>query len=117
MTEDKKIRKALKRLLEWTENHTGIYSIQVQPRRDNPEEVAKEREAAIKEARKALAIPMRNCDRFSANEQQSEFKKYCDSHSLEGGQCDIECPLHDIRGNWDCEFLWMNMKYKERSKK
>ncbi len=61
------MREALTQMLDWMEQHTGCYFIQVIPRRDNPDEVQKERDEVISRARAALAKPPRNCDRFDGD--------------------------------------------------
>ena len=57
----------------------------------------------------ADAVPPRNCDVGTPEEQRVRFVAWCDSHNLE---CD-DCPLRASRDTGDCGFEWIQMPYKE----
>lgn len=113
MNNEQKIRRALRRLLEWTEAHTGIYAIRVSPRKDNPDKVRKEKELALAYARKALALSpcKRNCDIGTPEEQAKRFNRFCMGQSCRfGGDNANKCPLDPDA----CEFEWGQMPYEEK---
>jgi hypothetical protein len=60
--------------------------------------------ADIKEAKEALAEPVRNCDVGTAEEQEGRFLDFCDSHD----SC-MKCPLIGTV----CEIRWSQMPYEE----
>ena len=66
-TDSAEPRKALARMLDWMEKHAGVFYVQVSPRKDNPDEVEKERDEAIACARAALNKPLRNCDLYGGD--------------------------------------------------
>lgn len=62
-----------------------------------------------------LAIPLRNCDVGTAEEQESRYERFCDSHKWvddEGvNACSSDCPLYNAL---DCALHWAQMPYKEQ---
>ena len=102
-----KLKAALQRLLKWTETHTGIYSIRVCPKKDDPDKVAKEKERAIALAHKALTLPLRNCDVGTADEQKERFDDFCSRDN--GGSC-LCCP---VVSSIDCVLGWAQLPYED----
>ena len=60
---------------------------------------------------RALAVPPRNCDEGTAEEQARRYKLFCENHSGWDGQkrfgC-LNCPFIDED---ECEFAWAQMPY------
>ena len=54
----------------------------------------------------ALALPRRNCDVGTAEEQNERFNNFCGSHM----RCD-SCPHWETNG--DCGIKWAQMPYEE----
>ena len=71
----------------------------------------------LKQARAALAEPLRNCEVGTAEEQEARFMKFCNSHyniNNIDGECAL-CPLNKkVKG--ECEFAWGQMPYEEVKK-
>lgn len=64
----------------------------------------------LKQARAALAEPLRNCDVGTAEEQAERFKAFCNSYPLMCGGC----PLKDVGSVYgDCVIHWAQMPYEE----
>ena len=65
--------------------------------------------------RAALALPRRNCDVGTADEQEKRFDIFCDAHKEVGDDganaCSSKCPLHDTVS---CALYWAQMPYEER---
>ena len=62
-------------------------------------------------AKEALALPRRNCDVGTAEEQYERHKKLCSRACL-------SCPVHkefDFRKalSWSCQLVWAQMPYEE----
>ena len=108
-----KLKTALQRLLKWTEAHTGIYSIRVCPKKDDPDKVAKEKVRAIALAHKALELPLRNCDVGTVDEQYERMKNFCDSHiqRISDSSFVCNCPCKDQ--TCKCELTWAQLPYEE----
>lgn len=73
---------------------------------------------AIKKCFAALSAPPRNCDVGTAEEQETRFKVFCESHwdlNNPSSEC-AGCPL-DERVGTDCEFAWAQMPYEADAKK
>ena len=108
------MREALARMLDWMEEHTGCYSVQVSPHRDDPDAVQKEKDEAISRARAALALPRRNCDVGAPEEQEKRFNRFCGARHLPrrevGIYCAYKCP---VEGETSCELQWAQMPYTE----
>ena len=70
-----------------------------------------------KEVAAALAMPMRQCDVGTAEEQEARFKKFCAAHwSINNVDSECEgCPI-TIEGA-ECEFAWAQMPYEEGGSK
>ena len=63
--------------------------------------------------RKALALPLRQCDVGTAKEQAERFKHFCAQNY---SACDVDmeccrCPIE--REKADCEFAWGQLPHKE----
>lgn len=56
---------------------------------------------------KALAIPRRNCDVGTADEQERRFCDFC----LSQGDACIKCPIY---GKRECRMAWGQMPYTEK---
>lgn len=69
---------------------------------------------AIKRAKHALALPRRNCDVGTYDEQPERFHAFCQSHasSIEG-MCDSGCPCSDCCDLCHCISKWMSLPYEE----
>ena len=65
----------------------------------------------------ALALPRRNCDEGTTDEQERRFEKFCDSHKWvddEGtNACLSDCPLYKTV---DCAIHWAQMPYEVERK-
>ena len=59
-------------------------------------------------ARKALALPLRNCDVGTAEEQAKRFKEFCRFRAC--SDCPAGKSSEDII---ECEFAWARMPYTE----
>ena len=61
-----------------------------------------------------LAMPPRNCDVGTAEEQAMRYKIFCENHSGWDGQkrfgC-LNCQFIDVD---ECEFAWAQMPYNEQ---
>ena len=79
-------------------------------RKGCPQEVAEFMPAM----RKALTLPLRNCDVGTPEEQAERYEKLCDSHTC-GSRCSgSNCPLYD----YDCSpFAWAQMSYEEEAER
>ena len=80
--------------------------------RDTPENEA----YAIAES--AIAIPLRNCDVGTAEEQKRRFKEYCDKHYdlIEHHGCK-GCPARNYIEGWGvpyCQLKWAQMPYEAK---
>ena len=62
-------------------------------------------------AKEALAMPRRNCDVGTADEQSQMFDTFCN-----GVNCE-DCPIHYIPGDCYCTLAWAQMPYKEGDEK
>lgn len=60
-----------------------------------------------------LAIPLRNCDVGTAEEQEDRYVRFCDSHYKNHGNC-FGCAALKTRGR--CEFAWAQMPYESEVK-
>lgn len=69
-------------------------------------------------AQSALAVPPRNCDVGTAEEQRSRFEKFCNSHSweeIDGTHCGSSCPLYHGDASRCDDFEWEQIPYKAKS--
>ena len=65
-------------------------------------------------AKHAIAKAPRNCDVGTAKEQETRFKRFCDSHwdlNNSDDNC-AKCLINKIRAGGECEFAWMQMPYE-----
>jgi hypothetical protein len=62
------------------------------------------------EIKTALALPRRNCDVGTAEEQSVRFYDYCLTNSKDSVFC-LECPL--CNKSEMCEFVWAQMPYEK----
>lgn len=116
-----KLKTALQRLLKWTEAHTGIYSIRVCPKKDDPDKVAKEKVRAIALAHNVLSLQRRNCDVGTVEEQVGKFRLFCESHKpaepefTETGE--LLCPVSGcelgVCNYGQCALKWAQLPYEE----
>ena len=69
--------------------------------------------APLKNAKAALAEPVRNCEVGTAEEQEMRFIDYCSRHHKSDPHCDPckGCPLYLNPSG--CQFSWAQMPYKE----
>ena len=71
----------------------------------------------VRQAKESLAIPLRNCDVGTVEEQSRRFEKYCDNF----GRCSNgepkchDCPLwkRAVKEGGKCEFMWAQLPYEE----
>ena len=74
------MRDALAKMTDWMEKHSAIFSVQVNPREDDPDEVERERERerdeVISMARAALAAPSHTGKWENGKNYEYEFA-YC----------------------------------------
>lgn len=64
--------------------------------------------------RKALALPLCNCDVGTADEQAERFHAFCDGHSSGiGGMCDGNCPCIEGVDGCHCLCKWQQLPYAE----
>ena len=74
-------------------------------------------ESEIKAIDEALALPRRNCDVGTAEEQSYRFSKFCASNSSNiGGTCSPHCPCIRTTSRCHCLCKWSQMPYEEVSK-
>ena len=59
----------------------------------------------------ALALPRRNCDMGTAEEQDKRFDAFCKSYKEHHGNC-FGCAA--LRTSGDCKVSWMRMPYEEK---
>ena len=59
----------------------------------------------------AIAVPPRNCDVGTAEEQGKRFKKFCSEHQAPWHGC-TDCPLL-MPISEKCALLWAQMPYEE----
>ena len=75
-----------------------------------------EHKSAIEKIKAALALPLRNCDVGTAEDQAERFGKLCCKHYNEEGSCNDKCPLASlpiIYGFPRCQAYWAQMPYEE----
>ena len=60
---------------------------------------------------KALALPRRNCDVGTAEEQAKRYGRYCDKFTRDGMHCET-CPCCGKIPFGKCEFAWSQMPYE-----
>ena len=68
----------------------------------------------------ALALPLRNCDVGTSEEQKYRFKEYCDRHFDTGRYGCKECPVRDYIKGWGipyCQLKWAQMPCEEGGNK
>lgn len=72
--------------------------------------------AVAEEIRAALAVPPRNCDVWTAEEQQERFREFCRRHEAAGecgiGSTQAKCPCWRGPKNPDCALAWSQMPYE-----
>lgn len=83
-------------------------------------------EMIYKECEKALALPRRNCDVGTAEEQIARFHEFCFDHKyyideFHGDDCREECPIaklidHNDKFCDNCMLVWAQMPYTEERK-
>ncbi len=60
-----------------------------------------------------LAIPLRQCDVGTPEEQAERFHAFCDGHSSGiGGMCDGNCPCFGCVDGCHCLCKWAHMPYE-----
>ena len=59
-----------------------------------------------------LAIPLRQCDVGTAEEQAERYGRYCDKFAGDGMHCE-SCPCCGIIPFGKCEFAWAQTPYAE----
>ena len=69
----------------------------------------KEHSAALSAIRAALALPRRQCDVGTAEEQTARYDKFCNTNRTVE-KCCTDCPA---LGTADCELLWAQIPYNE----
>lgn len=57
----------------------------------------------------ALALPRRQCDVGTVDEQKKRFDDYCVTNRSDDLGC-LDCPAY---GKGDCEFRWAQMPYEK----
>lgn len=69
----------------------------------------------IAENKKALEVPLRNCDVGTAEEQDERFNKFCFSYyDINNSDCSCgKCPLRENNIKVTCEFAWSQMPYEK----
>jgi len=109
METNNKLREALSAALEQVNKVYDILS--------KPCVVIEEARQGCREARgvliPALAVPVKNCEVGSPEEQVERFKKFCDRFDC----CD--CPVRKkwnfkATGDESCQLLWASMPYEEK---
>ena len=65
----------------------------------------------VQNARAAVALPLRNCDVGTAEEQQERFAQFCKDHLHECGlgRRHADCPAYKTT---DCALTWAQMPYE-----
>ena len=64
-----------------------------------------------KQIREALALPRRNCDVGTPEEQAKRFKSYCKSKVCKRGVC--HCYGYEELFHYKCFPIWAQMPYEE----
>jgi hypothetical protein len=64
----------------------------------------------LKNAKAALAEPIRNCEVGTAMEQGERFSAYCRAHKHPESEC-LLCPLFGQTGG-HCELAWAQLPYE-----
>lgn len=72
---------------------------------------ADEAKDAIRQMESALALPRRNCDVGTAEEQAKRFKQYCDSKVCKRRFC--HCYGYEHLFHHKCFPIWLRMPYEE----
>ena len=68
---------------------------------------------SVKEAlAKALAIPLRECDVGTAEEQAKRFQEFCDDSQTDEDFCSM-CARCSLKKERHCEIVWAQMPYTE----
>ena len=106
MNTNEKLREALEELIANIEMRSSSFGLNVMV--DTK---------AFLDAKAALALPRRNCDVGTAEEQSRRFMKYCDNFGRRSNgepKCH-DCPLlrRAIKEGGNCEFMWGQMPYEE----
>ena len=60
----------------------------------------------------ALALPRRQCDVGTAEEQEVRFRNYCWNHSSRDKNMECQCPI-DAEGKAGCKLTWAQMPYEK----
>lgn len=98
-----KLREALKRCVNMLDVCL-LYSREGYPaQNDDIREV-------MAQAESALALPLRNCDVGTAEEQGIRFKKFCNDHQEPWHGCTNYCP---VLMSEKCALAWAQMPYEE----
>lgn len=66
---------------------------------------------AVFRGRAALAMPLRNCDVGTPEEQTCRYDAFCSEHRLPGVGCE-RCPIIKLKTAPSCELAWAQMPYK-----
>ncbi len=106
------MREALEKITDWMEKHTAIFSVQVSPREEDPDEVEREKDEAISLARAALSAPPRQCDVGTVEEQTKRKIEFC--YKQRG--CS-NCSFSKSATLTQCAFAWAQMPYEEGATK
>jgi len=71
----------------------------------------------LKQARAALAMPARNCDVGTAEEQWTRFERQCEAHRLptDHDYCSCSCKVDGGCVN-ECAIIWAQMPYDGKEK-
>jgi len=72
---------------------------------------------AIREGKKALAVPPRNCDVGTAEEQAHRFFAFCHAHRAFDTACSNCCPFKDAPDINHCQSGWGQLPYEAPAKK
>lgn len=67
-------------------------------------------EAIMESASAALAVPPRNCDVGTAEEQAVRFELFCNQYRVGGKVC-VDCPFANNRAE-QCSMRWAQMPYE-----
>ena len=103
----RKLKGALERMLNWMEKHTGVFSYQVCPTKENPDDVQKEQDATIALAKSVLSIPLRNCDVGTVEQQISRQCSACENEEL-------VCNKVGSFSCRECFARWSQMPYRRK---
>ena len=98
----KTLREAIEKILwccQWMYDNTGDQSTKDHLKK--PIEIAEA----------ALAIPQRNCDVGTPEEQYRRFRSFCESHDS-GGDFDNPCHCCELKQPFGCETAFGNLPYK-----